>query len=117
MRFPAGSVYSKIAGSVSQALVLDLHGVLPFQFPFFYAKVPTKSWEQKKLAYRRHHLYLRHGLDWTATGNAELTVQQLAKLKAAVSVTGSDGAAMDFSLSLVDKATLQIEMPSHMPNK
>jgi hypothetical protein len=109
LKFPKGKPYSTVAGSAGEELKVSLTGLVPFSFPFFYKTIPRETWKQKKLQYRRHHLYLRHGL---ASGSR---VEQLQKLKAVVTVT-SGGVPLDFSLSLVDNATLQIELAASMPS-
>jgi len=117
LKFPVGGMYSKVAGTAGKELKVSMTGLVPFSFPFFYATVPRDSWKNKKLMYRRHQLYLRHGF---AQGS---TADQLAKLKASVSVTFLRACPsvcaltpVSFRLSLIDKSTLQIDLQDTMPN-
>mmetsp|Transcript_41158 Transcript_41158/g.132449 ORF Transcript_41158/g.132449 Transcript_41158/m.132449 type:complete len:2416 (-) Transcript_41158:30-7277(-) len=108
---PAGAEYSKLAGKVGQEQSVELSGLMPFSFSFWFRTPPKEDWRNRKFRYRRYHMYLRHGLE----SNVDLETQ-MAALKSAISLVDDSGRGLRFDLSLKNNATLQLQSAELQPN-
>ena len=72
LALPAGAVVHSSAGATHAAATVSLSGLVPFAFPF---RPLEHVREYSRPSYRRHHLWLRHGLE--ANTSLDLLAAQL----------------------------------------